>query len=161
MTYQLGSIMRNLCFCGAIVLASCTEAAWGQRGAPVRSPEVAPDRTVTFRLAAPKATEVILTGEFMKGGKPLEKNANGVWSVSVGLIDPEIYNYNLTIDGVRTIDPANPIVKIGSTASTISSVLEVKADHPSFYDGQPLPHGESHTKWNYDGPRERKPTPRG
>jgi enterochelin esterase family protein len=114
--------------------------AWAQ-------PEVSPDRRVTFRVVAPKASEVLLSGEFMKGTKPLEKDATGVWSVTVGPLEPEIYYYNLTIDGVKTIDPGNPDVKTGSTPSTISSILEVKGDRAAFYDGQPVPHGEIHTNW--------------
>jgi enterochelin esterase-like enzyme len=131
----------------AAVLALCVPAAWAQRAPAPRSPEVAPDRTVTFRLAAPAAHEVTLTGEFMKGSKPLTKDADGVWSVTAGPIEPEIYYYNFTIDGVKTIDPGNPDVKTGSTPSTISSVLEVKAAQPAFYDGQPVAHGEIHTDW--------------
>src|SRR5437870_5538624 len=88
----------------------------------VRSPEVSADRTVTFRLNAPKATEVSVTGEFMKGAKSLTKDDKGVWTATVGPVDPEIYYYNFTIDGVKTIDPANPNVKTGATPSTISSV---------------------------------------
>lgn len=114
---------------------------------PVHSPEIASDRTVTFRLLAPNASQVTLTGEFMKGSKALEKNAQGVWSVTLGPLEPEIYNYNFSIDGVRTIDPANPQVKTGSTPSTIQSILEVKGDHPAFYDAQPVPHGEIRTHW--------------
>jgi enterochelin esterase-like enzyme len=114
---------------------------------PVHSPEVAADRTVTFRLMAPAAHEVNLAGEFMKGSKPLEKNAQGLWSVTVGPLEPEIYNYNFTIDGVKTIDPNDPAVKTGSTPSTIQSILEVRADRPSFYDAQPVPHGEIRTHW--------------
>ncbi|HWB87452.1 MAG TPA: alpha/beta hydrolase-fold protein [Bryobacteraceae bacterium] len=115
--------------------------------ATVRSPEVAPDRTVTFRLRAPAATEVTLTGEFMKGSKPLQKDADGVWSVTVGPLAPEIYNYNFTIDGVRSIDPGNPNVKTGSTASTIASILEVPGAGPAFYDAHRVPHGEIRTHW--------------
>jgi enterochelin esterase family protein len=120
-------------------------AAWSQQ--PPRSPEVNPDRTVTFRLAAPKAGEVSVSGEFMKGSKPLVKDDKGMWSVTVGPFEPEIYNYNFTIDGVKTIDPGNPNVKFGSTPSTIASILEVGAGAPAFYDGQPVPHGEIHTLW--------------
>ena len=119
-----------------------------QESAPkVVSPEIGPDRQVTFRVLAPQAREVVLTGEFLKGPKPFTKTENGVWSVTVGPIDPEIYNYNFTIDGVRTIDPANPDVKTGSTPSTISSVLEVRGDRPAFYDPQAVPHGEVRTHW--------------
>ena len=48
----------------------------------------------------------LLTGEFLEGSSEFEKGADGVWSVTVGPIEPEIYHYNFTIDGVRTIDPA-------------------------------------------------------
>ena len=41
----------------------------GNLPAVIRSPEVGPDRRVTFRLLAPKASEVILTGEFMEGSR--------------------------------------------------------------------------------------------
>lgn len=122
-------------------------AAWAQNPPPVHSPEIAADRSVTFRLRAPKATEVTLTGEFMKGSNPLSKNGDGLWSVTVGPIEPEIYYYNFTIDGVKTIDPNNPEVKSGSTPRTISSILEVRGGHPAFYDAQPVPHGEIHTIW--------------
>jgi enterochelin esterase family protein len=70
-----------------------------------------------------------------------------VWTVTVGPLEPEIYNYNFTIDGVRAIDPANPNVKTGSTPSTISSILEVRGDRPAFYDGQDVPHGDIRTHW--------------
>ena len=112
-----------------------------------KSPEVNSDRTVTFRLNAPKATEVTVSGEFMQGSKALVKDDKGVWSVTLGPIAPEIYNYNFTIDGVKTIDPGNPNVKTGSTPSTIQSILEVRDSGAAFYDGQPVPHGEIRTLW--------------
>ena len=114
---------------------------------PVRSPDVSPDRRVTFRLRAPKANEVSVGGEFQAGSLPMTKDSSGIWSVTVGPLKPEIYNYNFTIDGVKTIDPANAEVKTGSTPSTIESILEVKGDAPAFYDAQPVPHGEIHTVW--------------
>jgi enterochelin esterase family protein len=106
------------------------------------SPEVAADRRVTFRLLAPQAREILLTGEFMPGSKPFEKDANGLWTLTVGPLEPEIYHYNVTIDGVRTIDPNNPDVKTGSTPSTISSILEVRGNQPAFYDAQTAEHGD-------------------
>jgi enterochelin esterase-like enzyme len=114
---------------------------------PVISPEVSADRRVTFRLRAPKATEVLLTGEFQEGARPLQKDDTGLWTLTVGPLEPEVYHYNLTIDGVRTIDPNNPHVKTGSTPSTISSILEVPGAAPAFYDGQSVPHGEIRAHW--------------
>jgi len=110
-------------------------------------PDIAADRRVTFRLRAPNATEVILSGEFLKGNQPMQKGGDGVWSVTVGPLEPEIYHYNFTIDGVKTIDPANPDLKTGSTASTIASVLTVHGSEPAFYDGRPVPHGIIRTHW--------------
>ncbi len=118
-----------------------------QQAPRIVSPDVAQDRRVTFRLLAPKAHDVLLSGEFMQGTKPLVMDGSGVWNVTVGPIEPEIYHYNFTIDGVRTIDPANPDLKTGSTPSTLSSILEVRGNAPAFYDGQPVPHGEIRTHW--------------
>ena len=103
---------------------------------------------MTFRVNAPKADEVVLTGEFLDGPKTFAREADGVWSVTVGPIAPEIYHYNFTVDGVRTIDPSNPQLKTGSTPSTIASVLEIKHPSPAFYDPQPVPHGEIRTPWD-------------
>jgi enterochelin esterase-like enzyme len=131
------------------VLLLCSGAAWAQPSPPkaFRSPEIGPDRRVTFRLLAPNAAAVTLSGEFLEGSRPLQKDSQGVWSLTVGPIDPEIYNYTFMIDGVKTIDPANPAVKTGSTPSTIASILEVTGDRPAFYDPQGVPHGEIRTHW--------------
>ncbi|HEY1341973.1 MAG TPA: alpha/beta hydrolase-fold protein [Bryobacteraceae bacterium] len=110
-------------------------------------PEILSDRRVTFRLTAPKANEVTLSGEFLKAAVPLQKDDKGVWSVTVGPVEPEIYNYTFTIDGVHAIDPANPSVKSGSTPSTIASILEVRGDSPAFYDGRDVSHGEIRMHW--------------
>src|SRR3569832_2404446 len=60
--------------------------------APV-SPEIHADRSVTFRLFAPKASEVLLMGspgilEVIKKPMALEKDGKGVWSVTIGPIAP-------------------------------------------------------------------------
>ena len=138
-------ILRPSCACLAALLGAALALAQPAGPDPVSrvaSPEIGPDRRVTFRLLAPKASEVTVSGEFMSGSVPLAKDAAGLWSVTVGPVDPEIYYYNFAIDGVRTLDPANPGVKTGSTAGTIQSVLEVRGAAPAFYDGRPVPHGE-------------------
>jgi len=132
---------------GPTILILSATCACAQQSATLRSPEVDAGRRVTFRLRAPKASEVAMSGEFMEGSQSLQKDEQGVWSVTVGPLEPEIYNYNFIIDGVRTIDPNNPNVKTGSTPSTIMSILEVRGDGPSFYDGQSVPHGEIRTHW--------------
>jgi enterochelin esterase-like enzyme len=130
-----------------LIVAVWVMSAHAQQARPIVSPDVLPDGRVTFRLNAPKAEEVTLSGEFLDGPRSFARDADGVWTVTVGPIAPEVYHYNFTIDGVRTIDPANPQLKTGSTASTIASVLEIRHPSPSFYDAQPVPHGDVRTHW--------------
>jgi len=125
-------------------------AAVAARPGRSQEPDISADRHVTFRLSAPQATSVVLSGsEFLKGTLPLTKDANGIWSATVGPLAPAIYDYNFTIDGVKTIDPGNYAVKFGSTAGTIESLLDVPGDGPRFFDVQHVPHGEIRTEW-YD-----------
>src|SRR5436190_16245714 len=87
-------------------------SAWAQpagRGGtppPVRSPEVAADGRVTFRLRAPNAKDVAVTGE--AGRHAMQKDEQGVWSVTTEPMQPELYTYSFSIDGATVQDPANP-----------------------------------------------------
>ena len=70
------SKMRFLLLVAAVLAVSATAVAQERgrgaapgRGPMVNSPEVRPDRTVTLRLAAPKAGSVTVSGEIM-GMKP-------------------------------------------------------------------------------------------
>ena len=108
------------------------------------SPEVAADHRVTFRLKAPEAKAVTVSGDF---GSDVEmrKSADGIWSASVGPLDPEMYVYFFMVDGVRLTDPSNPQLKIGYVTSTTTSLLTVPGDAAAFYDVQDVPHGEIRT----------------
>src|SRR5687767_5433466 len=78
----------------------------GGRGAPpVKSPEVAPDGRVTFRLRAPNAKEVAAA---MGGTRlPMQKDEQGVWSVTSDVLKPDYYTYSLAVDGTTVNDPVN------------------------------------------------------
>src|SRR6266567_8000852 len=71
-----------------------TNALSRREAAPLVSPEIHPDRSVTFRLRAPKANEVKVAGEW-PGGSTAFTNDNGVWSATVGALEPDIYGYSL------------------------------------------------------------------
>jgi enterochelin esterase-like enzyme len=108
------------------------------------SPEVAADRRVTVRLRAPEAKAVTVSGDFGSDVE-MQKSADGIWSATIGPLDPEMYVYYFTLDGVRLTDPSNPEVKIGYVTSTTTSLLTVPGDRPAFYDVQDVPHGEIRT----------------
>ena len=130
---------------------SLTEA-WAQRRPAevdtLVSPEVQSDRRVTFRLRAPKATEVTLRGDWMAAQtrETLTKDNQGVWSVTLGPLEPDVYTYSFSIDGVTTIDPRNPLVKLGARAST-SSMLEVPGQPPALHEVRDVPHGAVEVNW--------------
>lgn len=111
----------------------------------VRSPEVHPDRRVTFRLRGPEVREVRLNASWWAGEKNFSRNQDDIWSLTIGPLAPEIYNYTYSIDGVTTIDPHNPAVKTGVRAA--SSVLEVPGDSPAIYDLREVPHGAVHIRY--------------
>ena len=116
-----------------------------RRGGPgITSPEVAADRRVTFRLRAPEAKKVTVSGDF-GNDVDLRAGEDGVWSATIGPLDPEMYVYYFTVDGVRLTDPNNPQLKIGYVTSTTTSLLTVPGDGPAFYDVQDVPHGEIRT----------------
>ena len=123
----------------------------GTAVAPVRSPEVHADGRVTFRLAAPKATEVAVAGEFAVGARrhPLQKDAQGVWSVTLGPFEPENYEYDFFVDGVQMLDPRNPSVKYNRGPAAVSSFLDIRGTTPRFFDVKPVPHGKVEMRY-YD-----------
>jgi enterochelin esterase-like enzyme len=78
--------------------------------APIVSPEVHPDNSVTFRLRAPNAAAVNLS---LEGAKPaaMEKNDQGIWTYTSPALDPDIYGYTFNVDGVGLMDPNNSLMK--------------------------------------------------
>jgi enterochelin esterase-like enzyme len=109
---------------------------------PVVSPELAADGKVTFRVRAPNAREAAVGGQFAKDRVAMKKDADGVWSATVGPVAPGIYEYSLWIDGFRTVDPANPVLKPTRTLGT--SILEVPGKTPLLTEFQDVPHGAVH-----------------
>jgi len=113
-------------------------------GTRVISPEVHDDHTVTFRLMGPDVNSVTVSGTMFVGeeaGKriPLVKTADGVWSVTVGPLVPDIYIYSLQVNGVNIVDPGNTIT--GNAAQPAFGFLWVHGDAPAFYDARNVPHG--------------------
>jgi enterochelin esterase-like enzyme len=131
--------------CLVSLVAGC--AAYAQRPSPIVSPEVHPDRTVTFRIKAPKASEVTLTGDWLGSAEPpkLTKDEQGLWSVTLGPFEPSIYIYSFTVDGLAIADPINPRMKL--RASTSASMFEVNDDPAAFWEAHDVPHGAVEINW--------------
>ena len=115
------------------------------------SPEVHADRTVTFRIRAPKASEVAVA---FQGVKPMAKDADGTWSLTVGPLEPEIYEYSFTVDGARVLDTANTLLKTGRTLS--GNLLEIPGTPPRFDEVQDVPHGSIQVRTYTSTPLKRR-----
>jgi enterochelin esterase-like enzyme len=114
--------------------------------ASLNSPEVHADRTVTFRVKAPDAKTVELNGAILAAfGRswgetlPFEKGEDGVWTLTIGPVRPDIYAYLIRIDGVQVADPSNTIAAF--TGMPPYSQLVVHGDGPAYYDARDVPHG--------------------
>jgi enterochelin esterase family protein len=125
-----------------IVCVMVLKTAEAQRRPRIVSPEVKSDRTVTFRFHAPQAHQVLVAVEYQDGLRPLRLDENGVWAVTLGPFEPELYSYNFVVDGVAVVDPLNPNIKIG--VRTTNSLLDVPGDPPLFFEERPVPRGTVH-----------------
>src|SRR4051812_25769653 len=114
----------------------------------LKSAEVADDKKVTFRIYAPKADEVSVGGDFGRGGA-MAKDEKGVWSLTVGPLTPDFYSYTFTVDGVRTVDPKNPLIKQG--VNSLDSMVLVPGDAAEFEETKDVPHGEVRAAWYHSG----------
>ena len=111
--------------------------------APLVSPEVHPDGSVTFRWRAPNAKEVKLERE---GAEPeamqKDKDDDGLWSVTTAALAPDYYGYSFVADGVRSLDPSNPAL----VPNLISPGKSVHVPGPLSlpWEVNDVPHGEIH-----------------
>jgi enterochelin esterase family protein len=87
------------------------------------SPDIQPDHKIIFRISAPAASGVKL--RFANNDYPMTKGEKGVWSATVGPVQPEIYQYSFDIAGAR--------VNNGQ--------VEVPGNPPRYDELQNVPHG--------------------
>jgi enterochelin esterase family protein len=76
-----------------------------------------------------------------QGERALTKDANGLWTLTLPPVEPDMYEYHFVIDGTGVLDQRNPVVKYNSRPNLIESLLEVPGSSPMFYDVKPVPHG--------------------
>lgn len=139
------------------------QALWSH--APVVSPEINADKTVTFRLAAPGAQSVLVTGDFLPtqkqktphgefdvpGTAELVKNSNGVWEyTTTSPLSPELYGYTFVVDGLKITDPSN--VYLSRDIASVTNMLLVGGDdRTDLYKVADVPHGTVSKIW-YNSP---------
>ena len=124
-------------------------------GSDLTSPEIHADHSVTFRLEAPGASEVLLSGEWMPvegwtpGSAAMQKGDGGVWTYTTEPLESELYGYFFMVDGLRVTDPGNPF--LSRDIATVSNIFIVKGTPGDLYRVQDVPHGTVARRW-YDSP---------
>lgn len=136
--------------------SNAQQALWG--ASEIVSPEVHPDNTVTFRLSAPKAVKVQVTGDFL----PTEKiqtpfgefdapgtadlvEKDGVWEYTTGPLAPELYSYTMLVDGLKINDPSN-VYRIRDVNS-VTDVFIIPGARADLYKINDVPHGTVSKVW--------------
>ena len=160
--------MNKIIFMAVLCLSSMAAQAqqnlnWGQ-GPQVASPVVNADKSVTFNLIAPEAQKVQITGDFLPSKKieyqgnsyetpgvaDLVKDDKGVWSFTSSALKPELYTYNMIVDGVKIIDPLN-VYNIRDI-NNLFSVLLIDGDaRTDLYKVNKVAHGTVSKVW-YESP---------
>ncbi len=140
--------------------AFAQQALWG--GSPVISPEINPDNSVTFRLQAPKAVKVQVTGDFLPTQK-LETphgtfdvpgtaeliETDGVWQYTSAPLAPELYSYSFIVDGLTIRDPGN--VYLNRDIASITNIFIIGGGRADLYKVNAVPHGTVARVW-YNSP---------
>ena len=108
----------------ALVWPLAAQQALGP-GTGIVSPEINPDHSVTFRLHAPKAVSVRLTGDFLPpqrieyeadgrkqvyeapGAVDMREGRDGIWTYTSAPLKGELYSYSFMVDGKKWMDPSN------------------------------------------------------
>lgn len=137
--------------------STAQQALWG--GPNLVSPEIHENNTVTFRLLAPQAGEVKLSGDWMPsegwvpGSVDMEKSEDGTWTYTTEVLPSELYSYFFLVDGLRMPDPNN-VHRIRDVA-TVSDVFLIGGGKADLYRVNDVPHGTVARRW-YHSPGNEK-----
>lgn len=129
------------------------QALWGAPG--IVSPEVKNDNTVTFRLLAPAAKEVRITGDWMPaqgwghGSEAMTRDEKGVWSYTTPVLPSDLYSYSFIVDSLTTTDPNN--VYLIRDVASVTNIFIVSGDKGDVYKVNEVPHGTVARRW-YNSP---------
>ncbi len=105
------------------------------------NPQVHPNGSITFKFKAPNAQAVTVG---LEGGANAEmkKGTDGTWTHRTKPLEPDIYGYTFTVDGVPTLDPSNPRIK--PNLIWVGNFVTVPGTPPKEWEVQNVPHGTVH-----------------
>ena len=120
----------------AIAITGAVQAQPGGFGPQVKSTVINADNTVTFNYQNNNAKSVKVWTQFSEA-VDMAKGANGVWTVTVGPAEPDIYPYHFEVDGISVMDPQ--CAEWFPNETFKNSLLDMRADKLSTL--KDVPHG--------------------
>ena len=131
--------MKKFRFLMCVAVCLCAAATLAQKPKLEKSTVCNADGTVTFRYENSNAKDVQVDVQFA-GRKPMQKDANGIWTVTLGPAAPDMYPYCFVVDGVSVMDPLCP--QYFPNEGFKNSLLEIPAKSGSLaHDIKNVPHG--------------------
>jgi len=107
----------------------------------VVSPQLNPDRSVTFRLSQPGVHQVLVSLAGLD--TPLKMTeTEGLWSVTTAPLESGTYWYSFVVDGKAQLDPLNADTM--PNYQYLNSVVRVPAATPEPWERTDVPHGQLH-----------------
>jgi enterochelin esterase family protein len=88
---------------------------------------------------APDAKEIKLSVQFITGQQNMTKDEQGLWSITLGPVEPDIYPYCFIVDGIQVADPKNSW--IFPNEGFQNSLVEIPGDLPLVHSLQDVPYG--------------------
>ncbi len=144
--------------------------------AQIVSPQINPDKSVTFTFYVPEADDVVLKGEVLPVKykmktkvatiikheehklKPLN---DSIWSVTIPELEPDMYLYYYEVDGEDdgdSLDCFNPLV-VRDMGKDYSAFIVPGGEADYYLDNNSIPHGTLFKEWYQstvkDQPRRR------
>ena len=116
------------------------------------SPEINPDKSVTFRYFNPAAGSVLLSGDCVADNVAMTKDADGLWTYTTKPLKGELYSYNFVVDGQRVLDPSN-VYMTRDIAVWVNyfTLCAEPYDQGWYYEVHDIPHGNVSKVW-YNSP---------
>jgi len=111
------------------------------------SAEVHKDNKITFRYFSVNAKEVKVSTQLASGTQPMTKGENGIWSVTLGPVKPDMYPYCFLVDGIQVADPRN--TSIFPNEGFQNSIVEITGSTPLVHTVQNVPHGTLSYRYYY------------
>lgn len=160
-------MIKSKCSLLPLLLVLYCSLAYGQEalfgGQQIVSPQIQDSQSVTFRVFAPNADSVQVTGDFLPtvkiqtsygemdapGKATLTKNDNGVWEYRSSSLDPELYKYTFIIDGITAVDHNNPFIM--RDVASLFNIFIIDGAQADLYKVNDIPHGTVGKYW-YDSP---------